>query len=88
MSGIILLTVTAAVAALGAAAVAALRLRATVSDLLAAAGAAGERSRGAVDELRAELAVASLEADALRRRWQSAPPGRRGTAPPGGPAPG
>ncbi|MDP8977369.1 MAG: hypothetical protein M3N17_02100 [Actinomycetota bacterium] len=77
MSGIILLAVLAAAASLGAAAVAAQRLRATVSGLVAAAGAARERSGAPVDELRRELAVASLEADAVRRRWHSAPPGGR-----------
>lgn len=88
MSGIILLTVLAAVASFAAAVIAARRLRAVVSGLSAAVTAAGARGRGVVDELRAELAVASLEAGAVRRRWERAPPGRRDAPPPGRPPPG
>jgi hypothetical protein len=77
VSGIILLTVLAAVASLAGALIAARRLRAAASGLSAAVSSAGDRGREVVGELRAELAVASLEADAVRRRRQHAPsPGR------------
>lgn len=87
MSGIILLTVLAAMASLAAAVLAARRLLAAFSGLSAAAATAGERRRGAVDELRAELAVASLEAAAVARRWERARLGRRGATPPRRPLP-